>query len=177
MKKFQMVMLAVLISVASFAQKGKNQIGAGADVTFPTGDFGYSYKNGFGGYVKALLGVGKSGQVTFTTGYTKSKENGSTPDWSSTVGIAPLLAGYRHYFNNVFVEPQFGYGIYSVKVVEGDDFWTESGGAFTFAASAGIAFNNQIEISARYQSGGQQGLNFGLFGLRLGYNFNLKSSK
>jgi hypothetical protein len=178
MKKFQMVLLAVLlVSASSYSQKRQSQIGGGSDVTLPTGEFGNFYKTGFGGYVKALVGAGKNGQVTFTFGYTRHKEIGGTPEWNSIASIMPLLAGYRHYINNFFVEPQMGYGIYNIKYVEFDEFWTESGGAFTFAASAGMAFSNQIEISARYQTGGQHGKSIGVFGVRLGYNFNLKSSK
>ena len=178
MKKIQMVLLAVLVICScSYAQKGNNQIGVGSDVTFPTGDFGYYFKTGFGGYVKGMLGVGKAGQLTFTTGYTTNKGIGAEEDWNATTGILPLLAGYRHYIKNFFVEPQVGYGAYIGKFVEDGEFFSESGGAFTFAASAGIAFSNQIEVSARYQTGGQQGTNFGLFGVRLGYNFNLKGSK
>ena len=177
MKKIQMVLLAVLIAAGSFAQKGNNQIGLGSDVTFPTGDFGYYFKTGFGGYAKAMLGVGTAGQVTFTTGYTSNKGIGAEEDWNATMGILPLLVGYRHYIKNFFVEPQAGYGVYVGKFTEDGEFFTESAGAFTFAASAGITFTNRVEVSARYQTGGKEGTNFGLFGLRLGYNFNLKSSK
>ena len=40
-------------------------------------------------------------------------------------------------------------------------FNSESGGAFTWAAGVGYVFNNKIEVSARYQTGGQEGVNVG----------------
>ena len=179
MKKIYMVLLAaILLNASSFAQKGKNQLGFGADLSLPTSDFGNYFKTGAGGYVKGMLGVGKAGQVTVTTGYSSFKEAGDWEDFTTTVTIVPLLFGYRHNFNGFFVEPQLGYGIYGAKVTDFQEgFYTESGGAFTWAAGVGYIFNNQVEVSARYQSGGQQGTNFNLFGLRLGYNFSLGGSK
>ncbi|MEI9809372.1 MAG: hypothetical protein WDO16_16705 [Bacteroidota bacterium] len=45
MKRIYLVILGVvLISASGFAQKGNNQIGVGADVSFPTGDFGDAFK-------------------------------------------------------------------------------------------------------------------------------------
>ena len=89
MKKFQMVLLAVLVlSAASYAQKRSSQIGGGGDIALPTGEFGNYYKTGFGGYVKALVGAGKNGQATFTFGYTRHKEVGGTPEWNSIASHA-----------------------------------------------------------------------------------------
>lgn len=178
MKKIQMVLLAtLLISAGSFAQKGNNQIGAGSEVAFPTGDFGYYFKTGIGGYVKGLLGVGKAGQATITLGYTRFKEIESWEAWNSITSITPLMAGYRHRINGFFVEPQIGYGIIGAKTYDEGDFYTESTGIFVWSASAGYEFKNHLEISGRFQTGGKQGLNFGFFGVRLGYNFTLKGSK
>ena len=179
MKKIYMALLAaILFNVSSFAQKGKTQLGFGTDLSLPTSDFGTYFKTGVGGYVKGMFGVGKSGQVTVTSGYSSFKEAGDWEDFTTTVTIVPLLFGYRHNFNSFFVEPQLGYGIYGAKVNAFEEgFTSESGGAFTWAAGVGYVFANQIEVSARYQTGGQQGVNFSLFGLRLGYNFSLGGSK
>jgi hypothetical protein len=176
MKKIYMALLAaILVNASSFAQKGKTQLGFGAICI--TTSFG-EYLQGMGGYVKGMFGVGKSGMVTVTSGYSSFKEAGDYEDFTTTVTIVPLLFGYRHNFNGFFVEPQLGYGIYGVKVNSFDEgFDSESGGAFTWAAGVGYVFANQIEVSARYQTGGQQGTNFSLFGLRLGYNFSVGGSK
>ncbi len=179
MRKIYTVMLAtILISASSFAQKGKSYIGVGGDLSLPTGDFGAYYKSGIGGYVKAMLGVGQAGAVTFTTGYSSFKEAGDFEDFTSTQGVAPLLIGYRHSFNGFFVEPQIGYGIYTYKETSAENgYYTESGGAFTWAAGVGYVFNNKIEVSARYQIGSSEGESASMFGLRVGYNFSLNGSK
>ena len=96
-------------------RKARTILGGGLDLSLPTGDFGTYFKTGIGGYVKAMLGVGKVGAVTFTTGYSSFKEAGDWEDFTATQGVAPLLFGYRHNFNGFFVEPQIGYGIYNYK--------------------------------------------------------------
>ena len=176
MKRIYMVLLAtILISASSFAQKGKNQIGVGADVSMPTSDFGSYFKTGFGGYVKALLGVGKSGQVSFTSGYSSFKASGDLP---LTLSIVPIMVGYRANFNGFFVEPQLGYSVVGGKMLTEDEgFQTDSEGAFMWAAGIGYQFTNKLEVSARYQMSSKAGTNLGAFGLRLGYNFSLNGSK
>lgn len=175
---FAIVLASVFMTASGFAQKGNNKIGVGADVAFPTGDFGESFKTGFGGYVRGMYGIGTAGQVTFTTGYTGYKMKESSDELKVTTGIIPLLLGYRHNFSGFFAEPQIGYGIYSSKIttdieeleiLEG----TDSEGAFTWAANVGYIFNDKIEVSARYQSGHKDGTSMGLFGVRVGYNFSL----
>ena len=177
MKKIIVCSLAALLFYAtSFGQKGSNYIGAGADVAIPTGDFGSMFKPGIGMYVKALLGVGKSGQVTFTSGYSGFKAVG---DFPVKTGIVPLLFGYRANFNGFFIEPQLGYSINNAKLegFDGEAPETTQGGSVMWAAGAGYVFNNKIEVGARYESASNNGTTIGLFGLRLGYNFSLTSAK
>jgi hypothetical protein len=177
MRKSFVVLLAILISAGAMAQKGKNYVGGGADLSLPLGVFADDFNKGVGFYVKGLLGVGQSGAVTFTTGYTALKEIADFDETSTKAGIVPLLVGYRHNFNGFFVEPQLGYGLYPYKHSSWEGFYTETGNAFTWALGAGYMFNNKIEVSARYQSGTSTGTTIGIFGLRLGYNFSLGQSK
>ncbi len=176
MKKIVVGLLAALLFYASSsAQKGDTQIGVGADLAIPTGEFATYFKTGFGGYVKALLGVGKSGQVSFTTGYSTFKAVG---DFPLKTGIAPLLLGYRANFNGFFVEPQLGYSLNNAKLNGGDEgVMTSQGGSVMWAAGIGYVFNNKVEVGARYESASSKGSTLGLFGLRLGYNFSLNGSK
>ena len=106
----------ILIHANSFAQKGDNRIGVGADLSIPTGEFGAYFKTGIGVYAKGLLGVGHSGQVTLTTGFSSFKNAGDPTDFSGTLGVVPLLIGYRANFNGLFLEPQIGYSILNVKI-------------------------------------------------------------
>jgi len=179
MRKIYMALLAtILISASSYGQKGNNRIGVGADLGIPTGDFGSYFKTGIGFYAKGLFGVGKSGQVTLTTGYSSFKNAGDVADFSASVGTVPLLIGYRAIFNGFFIEPQMGYSILNFKATSDEaGFFTQSTGAFTWAAGAGYVFNKQFEVSARYQGTSKNGSSLNFFGLRLGYNFSLGGSK
>jgi Outer membrane protein beta-barrel domain len=178
MRKINMVILAsILFSASSFAQKGNNQIGVGGDLSIPSGDFASYFKTGVGVYVKGMLGVGKSGQVTFTTGYSSFKSAGDWTDANVIQTVVPFVFGYRANFNGFFIEPQIGYGAYTEKYPDGDGISTDGGGAFTWAAGIGYVFNKKIEVSARYQSASKDGSSVNMFGLRLGYNFSLNTSK
>src|SRR5215470_6480378 len=175
MRKIYVALLVTnLITAVSFAQKGKNFIGVGADLSLPMGDFGDDFKRGMGGYVKAMLGVGQSGAVTFTIGYSGFKEIADFDETTSTAVIVPFLIGYRHNFNRFFVEPQLGYALYPYKHNSAEDgFYTTTGSAFNWALNAGYMFKNKLEVSARYQTGTSTGITVAVFGLRLGYNFSL----
>ena len=178
MRKSFVVLLAILISAGAMAQKGKNYVGGGADLSLPLGDFANDFKRGMGFYIKGMLGVGQSGAVSFTTGYSGFKEIADFDETTTTAGIVPLLVGYRHNFNGFFVEPQLGYALYPYKHNSWEDgFYTNTGHAFTWALGAGYMFNNKIEVSARYQTGTSTGTTIGIFGLRLGYNFSLTGTK
>ena len=180
MKRVYLVVLAsVLLSTAVFSQKGNNVIGVGGDLSFPIGDFGDFYKTGVGIYGKAMLGVGKAGHVTFTSSYSAYKIKTNFEGVTSTIGLAPVLIGYRHNFDGFFVEPQIGYAIANIKVtsIDMEEPFTDAGGNLAWAASVGYVFNQQVEISARYQGSGNNGTNMNVFGVRLGYNFSLKRSK
>jgi hypothetical protein len=57
--------------------------------------------------VRGLLGVGTAGQVSLTVGYAsfkEKKESGTDAKFT----MLPILAGYRHNFNGLYVEPQVG---------------------------------------------------------------------
>ncbi len=154
------------------AQKGNNQISVAAEVGLPTGDFSDGVKTGFGGSVKGLFGVAKTGHLTFTTGYSEYKAKESLDGMGFSIGIIPLLAGYRLSMNGLYVEPQAGYGIYSAKVKYEGDRISSSNGVFTYALGVGYA-KNKIDMGVRYQAGTEDGETIGLVGIHVGYNFSL----
>jgi hypothetical protein len=169
------IFFASALAIASFigarAQTGNNQVGIAFDLGIPTGDLGDAVKTGFGGQVRGLLGVGTAGQVSLTVGYASFKEKEETgADLKMT--ILPILAGYRHNFNGIYVEPQVGYGSYGSKATYLGSDVSSSDGAFTWAAGVGYA-KNGIDIGARYQSGTKDGDNLSLVGIHIGYNFTL----
>ena len=171
MKKFSLIFCVLLTtSLISFAQKGNNQISLGPEVGIPMGTFGDAYSVGFGGTVKGLLGVGQSGQLTFTLGYLyfKGKSGTSSNGYSyanQTFNIVPYLIGYRHNIKAFYIEPQLGFASYTTKVI-GEKI---SETRFTYALGAGYTIHS-FDVGLRFQS--HEGTSF--LGVRAAYVFNLK---
>ncbi|HKZ65003.1 MAG TPA: hypothetical protein VJ111_01540 [Chitinophagaceae bacterium] len=176
MKKVFLAICIVAISATGFAQKGNNQIGVGADLGIPIGDFGDAFKTGFGGYAKGLFGIGEAGQITFTTGYSAFKAKGSSSEESVTANIIPLLAGYRHNFSGFYAEPQIGYNIFGAKY-KGTISGSDSEGGFAWAVGFGYVISD-VDFGVRYQGGkpsggGDGNSDWSFVGIHVGYNFSL----
>ncbi|HWJ27851.1 MAG TPA: outer membrane beta-barrel protein [Flavisolibacter sp.] len=168
--------LVFAFSFASHAQKGNNQIGVAFETGIPVGDFGEINKAGFGGSAKGLFGVGTVGQISLTSGYTSysTKSKYLQSGEKETIGIVPVLAGYRHNLNSFFIEPQVGVGIYSIHDSGSSDDLNDSKASFTWALGVGYKINN-VELGLRYQNGKVNDWisTFEFVGLHLGYNFSL----
>ena len=178
MKRVYLAILGtVLISAASYAQKGNNAVSVAVDAAIPVGSLSDATSFGIGGTVKGLYGIGTAGQITLTSGYTtfsaKKEIKQALGASKVTQGVIPILAGYRHNFNGFFAEPQIGYGIYSGKIKGGLFESSDSEGAFTWAIGGGYVFNKKLEAGVRYQSGSKDGESSGFIGVRVGYNFSL----
>src|SRR5688500_9335895 len=169
MKKIILAFLCIGAFATVKAQQGNNQIGIAAEAALPIGDFADGFKTGVGGSIKGLFGIGQSGQITFTTGYTAFKLDDS--DLDDTYSIIPLLAGYRHNFTGgIYIEPQLGYGMYRYRSDFLDE--TESNGAFTYAIGVGFTASG-FDAGVRYQGASDDGSNISFIGVRVGYNFTL----
>ena len=178
MKKVYLAILGtVLISAASYAQKGNNAIGVAVDAAVPVGSLSDATSFGIGSTAKGLYGIGTAGQLTLTVGYTsfsaKKEIKEALGASKFTQGVIPILAGYRHNFNGFFAEPQIGYGIYTTKIKGGLFESDGNEGALTWAIGGGYVFNKKIEAGVRYQSGTKDGESSGFIGVRVGYNFSL----
>lgn len=177
MKKVFVAISIALVSVTTYAQKGTTQIGVGADVGIPVGDFADEVKTGFGGYAKGLFGIGEAGQITITSGYSSFKAKGSSDEGSGSLTIIPLLAGYRHNFSGFYAEPQIGYNIYGAKVNVGGLKLKTTEGGLGWAVGFGYVVNN-VDLGIRYQGGKPSGVegenpDWGFVGIHVGYNFSL----
>lgn len=180
MKRIYLTILGViLLSVCSFAQRGNNQIGLGAELGLPTGDFSDYGKAGVGLSVKGFYGVGTAGQITLSSGYmlfgVKTAVKDALEADKITLSLIPILAGYRHNFGGVYVEPQLGYGVYASRIKGGVFDSKNSEGMFTWAAGAGYCYQG-LEFGIRYQSGSKDGVTNALFGFRIAYNFSLNGN-
>lgn len=173
MRKVFLTAAAIIgIATASWAQAGKNQLGIGAEIGLHTGEGGGS---AFGGTAKYLHGVGTAGQVTLTAGAQFDSE--SEAGFKVTGTQIPVLLGYRHHFNGLYVEPQVGYLSTKMTVTEnGQKVLSASDGAFAYAVGGGYAFTNGLDLGVSFRNGAKSGYT-GQIVFRAGINFSLGSSK
>jgi hypothetical protein len=150
-----------------YGQTGNNQIGVGAEGDFLMGSYSSAYNVGFGGNLKGLFGVGQSGQISLTAGYSSFSSKSGTIFAGQTLSLVPILAGYRYNTSNGFYgEPQIGVGILTTKVPGASYSQTN------FAGSLNVGYvTNGFDVSLRYYTEGDV---ISMFAIRLGYNFSLK---
>jgi hypothetical protein len=86
------------LCISGYSQRGNNLLGIGAELDLPLGHFGDAYNIGFGVNVKPMFGIGNSGHVTFTTGYSTFSGKSGTYYANQNFSMVPLLFGYRHAF-------------------------------------------------------------------------------
>lgn len=132
------------------AQRGANAVKVLAEAGFPSKDF----NPGGGGYVKFLYGVGRSGQVGLTTGFSRFREKASAVggDLDPTrLTTLPVLLGYRHHIGSFYLEPQAGYGALNGRIDIGGDWARPSVGAFYWSAGTGYV-HRRLDVGVRYQS-------------------------
>jgi len=158
-KAFIIAAASVFCSRHCFAQSGSNQLAGGVNVSFLTSD-GYSghYQPGFGFGAKVLLGIGRSGQLSFTADYDQFA--GARADSNRRVYLLPVMAGYRYYFTkNFYLGSQAGVSFMTVTGLK-DPF---SQTMFAGALNAGVA-NSIGEVGARYyiQANGVSFIGFSL---------------
>ncbi|MBL0356591.1 MAG: outer membrane beta-barrel protein [Chitinophagaceae bacterium] len=176
MKKASIIaVIFMALSLTSIAQKGNNKVGFGGELAIPAGgDFGQAFNTGFGGWIKFLFAVGKSGYVSFSSGYTSFTAKGSGSQESASISVLPILLGYRHALvKGLYVEPQAGYGSYRAKYTLNGQSASGSQGAFTYAIGIGYEVSD-IDFGLRFQNGSIESVNYGNVAFRIGYNFSVK---
>lgn len=156
MKKQMAVLFLSILTGSIYAQKGRVDMIAGAELAFPTGNFSKVYQPGAGVLVKWLL-TGKSGdQGSFSMGYYSFniKDDVLNPGFafSSRYSIVPVLFGYRRYINRFYSETQAGTGIYTLKVAAMGQKEQLTDANFTWAQSFGFIWPH-FDLSVRYQQG------------------------
>lgn len=175
MKKVYFVLALTCISVLSYAQEGFHKINVGAEVALPLGNFGNAYGVGFGATGKAFYGVSEKGDITGTLGYMRFGMKEDNNMVSGSMGMIPIMFGYRHDFGGFYGEPQLGLMMVSSKVKFNDMglglsglSGTHSQTKVSFGLGGGYMFGDW-DLGARFQI--IDNLNF--LGLRIGYNFSL----
>lgn len=182
MKKiFASTVLFVFVALAAVAQKGDIGVGAGIDVGLPIGDFADGYGVGIGASAKGFYGLSDAGQATLTLGYIRFGLKDMPDGMSGSAGLIPVLAGYRHRFDNLYAEGQAGLTVVrsavTVKGLEGLPGLDAIGGSssdtnFGYAIGAGYLFNSW-DLGLRFQGVSGDGGSLNFMALRIGYNFAL----
>ena len=170
MKKVLLVAVLFLVTtVAAFAQKGDIGISVGVEGALPVGDWSDGYSIGVGGSLKGLYGISDAGQVTLTVGYDRF----GVKDFDGSLSLVPVLAGYRHTFSSLYVEPQIGISAQKSKIEMGE-FGDVSASTtdFSFAIGAGYLVG-PMDLGLRYQNISASGGSLGFLALRVAYNFSL----
>lgn len=170
MKKILFVFAIVAGSLAANSQTGKNQLGIGPEVALSTQSGGGSQ---IGATAKYLHGIGSAGQLTLTTGYLFDSETvGGIKATSSQI---PVLAGYRHNFSGVYVEPQAGYISSGYKQSGGGQSFSASSGSFGYAIGGGYAMQQGLDLGVSFRNVAESGAK-GMIVFRAAWNFSLGGS-
>jgi len=174
MKKV-ILLLTVLcgLSISSFAQSSSSEGGKwniGLDAGLPLGSLKDLYSFSAGASIKYELPIATSTYVTLSAGYQRFFIKGEVKDAlkefgidKSGVGIIPVKAGLKYYFNEgFFAEAQAGAA-----------FSTEDGGStsFVYAPGVGYTFTSGFEAGVRYEGFSESGNNSGMAALRLAFRF------
>lgn len=165
-----------MVCLANAQEKGFHGIGVGAEVALPLGNFGEAYGIGFGATGKAFYGITEKGDITGTLGYLHFGMKEESELMSGSMGMIPIMFGYRHDFGGLYGEPQIGLMMLRSKVTFNDDMGlglssmsgTHSTTKVSFGLGGGYAFGDW-DLGARFQL--VDNLNF--IGVRIGYNFSL----
>jgi hypothetical protein len=167
MKKTLFVFAIVAASCAANAQSGKNQIGIGPEVALSTESGGGAQ---IGGTAKYLHGIGSAGQITVTAGYLFDSE--TVDGVKATSSQIPILAGYRHNFSGVYVEPQAGFISSGYKESFNGQSASMSQGSFGYAIGGGYAMQQGLDLGISYRNVAESGAK-GMIVFRAAWNFSL----
>ena len=176
MRKLYYVLALTLFSSMTFAQKGFHSIGVGVEGALPMGDFGDAFGIGYGATGKAFYGITESGDITGTVGYLRFGMKDESDFMSGSMGIIPIMFGYRHRFGGLYGEPQLGLHMLKSKAKITEDFGlgltgigsSASETKFSLGIGGGYA-TEKLDLGVRYQIVD----NMNYIGLRIGYNFSL----
>src|SRR5690606_14854445 len=160
--------------VVNAQKEGFHTIGAGAELAMPMGDFSNAFGIGFGATGKVFYGISDEADITGTLGYIHFGMKDESEFMSGSMGMVPIMFGYRHDFGGFYGEPQIGLTIVSSKITM-DDMGMGFGGSGSSSTSklslslgGGYMFGDW-DLGLRFQI--VDNLNF--IGARIGYNFPL----
>jgi hypothetical protein len=175
MKKIFLVTSLMVAVIVASAQQKNIRVGVSLDVVAPLGNFSDFAGIGFGGSARGVFAVGKTGDITLTTGYYNLGWKDLDPEEKGSSYIIPVVLGYRHHFSKIFVEPFAGYGNYGEHY--SNNFVDENASVSALAWGGGAGYSNEgIEAGIRYLGLTHEGT-LSTISIYVGYNFPLRSER
>jgi len=171
-KQILVATFSFFFACVAFAQEGFHQIGVGADIGLPIGDFGEAYNIGYGVTGKIYYGLNEDANITGTLGYLRFGIDGDS-NISGHMGMIPIMFGYNHDFDGFYVEPQVGLVALNSKIDMSGSGFESFGGNYSsteVSLSLGGGYNTgDWDFGLRYQIVN----NANFLGARVAYNFSI----
>ncbi|MDX1326869.1 MAG: outer membrane beta-barrel protein [Arenibacter sp.] len=166
-KNILMTTFALFVAVGTMAQDGFHKIGVGAEIGLPMGDFGEAYNSGFGATGKVYYGLNENANITGTLGYIRFGLDGGS-DVSGHMGMVPIMFGYHHDFDGLYIEPQVGLVALSSKI-DMSGFGGSSSATEVSLSLGGGYSTGEWDFGLRYQIVS----NANFLRARIAYNFSI----
>lgn len=166
-------LLTIGLSMTVLAQNEpglhKSSLGATAEISIPSGDFGNIAGTGYGGLVRYQYGCDELAAVIVSGGYLVWGEKEITSGAKLQAETLEFMVGGKYYFTPGFFGSMEG-GLYGLSYTRTGDVTGYEGTTWRFILPFGLGYQmNGIEIGARYV----YVMDFSNFSFTLGYNWML----
>lgn len=179
MKKTALILTFILATISFQSKSQQVKLGLVPEINFPTGNASNMSGIGFGGAVKAEIGIAEKYAITATGGYSIFLTKRVLGSRFSNIEAIPVKLGFKHYPSpDFYVEGQAGAAFHLAEGSKTSFVWSPGFGTFIRTGSAG----NKLDFGLRYEAwtNASRGAtstfkttSFGFIGLKLGYVFGL----
>jgi len=161
--------LSLLLLVVLGAQAQHYNIIIGPEISLPSGNSTNRSTIGYGGYLKAEVGLSEKFSVTGSGALVSFLGKRFFGQRQPTLAYLPVKAGLKYYTESSFYfEGQLGASVPMNGTGKTTFAWSPGAGTFINSRNS----KNQLDIGLRYE-GWTDRSTFGFFSLRAGYAFNL----
>ena len=177
--KLFVVMFFVAMSLSFSAQAQQIKIGLAPEINLPTGNASSISGVGFGGAVKAEIGIADTYAITANGGYNLFLTKRKLGTKLANIEAVPVKLGFKHYpSQDFYIEGQAGAAFHVGGASKTSFVWSPGFGTYIKTGSA----NSKLEFGLRYEAwtntsyGATSTLkttSFSFIVLKLGYVFGL----
>lgn len=180
--------LLLIVAVAFFAISVNAQIKLGANLglSLPTGDFGDSFKAGFGGGVMGKYALNDKMAVGLNIGYYSHKAKDAAGGSDVTFSYMPITGSFQYFLGTEGFKPYVGadLGFYSCKAktpsvtymgvtVGGTTTETDFGFAPVIGFEYGLSESLALDVNAKYHMISTSGSSTNAIGINVGLLYSL----